>query len=751
MTTNRTHDEAVQALRKSLDKEDLDYGAILSLAATVAQAEPNKVRFTVDAGLINRLGLELVSKQETAVAELIKNAYDADAVTVDLIFRNTEQAGGTLEIIDSGTGMTRSQIVDGFMRLSTNDKTVNPTSEKYRRRRAGRKGIGRFAAQRLGQRLTVRSRKEGAENGLEVSIDWDKFVPGADLMSIGNDIRQITKESTGTTLVIDGLRDAWSSANIARSYRYVTTLQTPFPLSKSGKGAKIALDPGFKASFFLHDKGDLKVIADDETNVKQHALATISGHVDPAGAAYWSIDCDRYDIHRSDQKLPRDRDEPGSTYRFLRDVKFSASYFIVHNELLPKLFYGQIKETLATWGGIRLYRNGFRVLPYGEPFDDWLRLERSSAAREILPPHRNNNFIGFVEIDDPTGRFLQETASREGLVENEAYDELRDFVSRALKAGAITVAEYRGRKVLTRDKVDKPKRDVRRLFQELRDVLAKNPYALRKLEGLEAEIGDLGTSQGQLIDEISMLRVLGSLGLAIGEFTHEIRHNLSALIADALTASEQLPPRSPVRKTISRLSDNLSILRSYARYFDEAGADNAHRELVPNEIRDAINAFERIVAPSAKRAAIKIDASVEGYDLYTRPMHRSEWASLLLNLYTNSLKAIKRAGTPGIIRIRAGEEDEKIYVEFSDNGDGIPKENVDRIFDAFFTTSSPPAPLSSQNEELIGAGLGLKISRDIVESHEGEITLVTPPRGFNTCFRIEIPKATSQELADAKD
>jgi len=109
-----------------------------------------KVGFTVDAGIINRLGLELVSKSETAVSELIKNSYDADANIVNVSFLNASIAvGGKLIIDDDGLGMTRNQLIDGFMRLATTDKLHNPISKKYKRAKAGKKGIGRFATQRL--------------------------------------------------------------------------------------------------------------------------------------------------------------------------------------------------------------------------------------------------------------------------------------------------------------------------------------------------------------------------------------------------------------------------------------------------------------------------------------------------------------------------------------------------------------------------------------------------------------------------
>ena len=98
-----------------------------------------EVGFTVDAGLIQRLGYELVGRAETAVSELIKNAYDADATVVDVDFIDSDVKGGTLIVSDNGVGMTEDQLINGFMRISSADKIHNPVSEKFRRTKAGKK------------------------------------------------------------------------------------------------------------------------------------------------------------------------------------------------------------------------------------------------------------------------------------------------------------------------------------------------------------------------------------------------------------------------------------------------------------------------------------------------------------------------------------------------------------------------------------------------------------------------------------
>lgn len=120
-------------------------------------------------------------------------------------------------------------------------------------------------------------------------------------------------------------------------------------------------------------------------------------------------------------------------------------------------------------------------------------------------------------------------------------------------------------------------------------------------------------------------------------------------------------------------------------------------------------------------------------------------------MFTNSRKAIARAkSNPGKILVTAGRGKNNVYIDFVDNGDGIPSENRNRIFDAFFTTSYITSPGRNTNddedEDLLGTGLGLKILKDIVTSYGGEITLVGAPRGYSTCFRIEVPVASKEQL-----
>lgn len=776
-----TINELKKLLVSAANEETTDFNKILDLANSLAQQDVENVRFSIDASHISRLGIELVSKQETAVAELIKNAYDADATTVDLIFKGSNVKGGVLEIIDNGQGMSRDQLLNGFMRISTQDKVLNPVSQKFKRQKAGRKGIGRFATQRLGHHLVITSQLLGANDSLKLEIDWDLFEGGKDLFLVSNQITVAPKLLTpGTTLRIDNLRDSWSDAQVQRAFRYVAELLQPFPL-RVVVPKEPQKESGFKVSFFQQLDGDIKSIADEELSIYANAYAEFSGSVDEKGQASISIISKAAKVNVNDRLLviePKLKPKTGQvldSYPFLAGVKFKTYYFI--QDELPSGTRNMVRDVLNRQGGIRVYRNGFRVLPYGESFDDWLGLQRSSALREVLPPHHNLNFMGFVELVDVEGDRFEETASREGLLQNEAFTQLQDFVYRALMAGVIELARAREKKAFATDKPKKegstsqkekersPQEEAAELAERLRAAAAETkavsvPIQTDSSEDSEnsksefsadlssmADAVEMIGAKSQLIfEENGMLRVLASLGLTIGEFTHEVRHALAALTALLTTIENE----GVSEKSVADAKSNMLLLQSYVRYFDNAVTQNAHRRLDVHELRDLVNEFSEVISPTLTRQNVELTKHFNGYDLFTKPMHKSEWSSVLLNLFTNSLKAIQRAGVKGKIHISGGTIDGQLFVEFSDNGDGIPQDKADLIFDAFFTTSSPPGAMASDTEKLVGTGLGLKIVRDIIDAANGEIFVAKPPVGYSTCLRIELPRATDEEIGDAK-
>ncbi|GGA94758.1 ATP-binding protein [Mucilaginibacter rubeus] len=750
-----------EQLNAELQKGVSDNNVLLSISHEIASLDQDNIRFSVDAGVINRLGKELVGRHESAVAELVKNAYDADATTVNLYFNGCSQIGGNVTIDDNGLGMTREQLVKGFMTISSSDKIHNPKSPRYKRSRAGQKGIGRFATQRIGQVLTIITQTLASDKALKVTVNWDNYAIDTNLLLVTNSIVEVDKEKPeGTTLLIENVRDIWTDTMISRAYKYISELLQPFPLSTRFQQSEN--DPGFIVSFYKNGE----TIIDVESAFFQHSLAEIEAYVDDDGQGYYSFTSHKLGVTNQDDIDLIGKKERDDKFNSLKNIHLKAYYFIYNVGLIPKKIETYIRQNARENGGIRLYRNGFRVLPYGEKDDDWLGLDASARRRTFITPHSNINFFGFIELIDPNGINFQEQSSREGLLANESLSELQDFGYKVLTDVALKISFLRERKGTAAQKnwtgrsssqvLQEVKEDLESIIKSTsnsnsppEEVQASFNDTLRVIEQKLVEVEEITIEEKieaeavkkELLKEIQLLRILAGLGLTIGEFVHEINHYEPAFKYDAELLTS-LVNTEEGKTTGVRLQDNLAAFTVYTSYFKEAISKNVNRELEVIELRDAVYKFSDVISPDLIRSGITLEKpEFIGYHLFTCPMHMSEWASILFNFYTNSKKAIKKTKVKGLIHIKAGKADDIVYLEFSDNGIGIPKENEDKIFTPFFTTSAPSGNSANEMEELTGTGIGLKIVRDIVEGYGGDIFVKEPTDGFTTTIRIELPKA----------
>lgn len=768
----RGEQEIREELQKVLRDTPEDYARILELTNELSMHDKVHVRFSVDAGIISRLGKELVAKSETAISELIKNAYDAEATNAYLIFQNAVSVGGRLIIEDDGLGMSRNELINGFMRLSSSDKVHNPISPNYKRVKAGQKGIGRFATQRLGTKLTIITQTERDEYAIRTMIDWERYGIDINLNEISNSIETIEKQrSRGTTLIIDGLFESWSDTAIKRAYRNTGNLLLPEPLSKESKEwDESRTDPGFKVFFYREDKNEANIIVDEDKAFYNYSLAVIEGYVNERGEAFWKSNSNKLDIpHNEYIRIGKLREDEDSRYAMLHDIYFKTYYFIYETSLIPSTFLSYIKNLGNEAGGIKLYRNGFRVPPYGESGNDWLGLDESVRKRTFIFPHQNQSFFGFVEINKKASALFEETSSREGVIENEAYGELKDFVYRSITTACQEIAGIRNKKQTANQK-DWEKKSPEERYQDAMSDLRK--YAeedhtrsgdesederekrkerydqyRRVFDNIDASFYSQKQQNDRLIDENNMLRVFAGLGLVLGEFIHEIKNYLPGFDVELKYLKQILRNNQDAFKRVERFDANMKSFVGYTAYFDKSISRNAHREIEPIDIKERIVSFDEVIKDNRSNANITLTTNLDTdsvllADLWTVPMHPSEWASILFNLYTNAKKAIKKAHvTNGMIHIDCGECGNMVYVEFSDNGTGIDPRVKETLFDAFVTTTSTTSVNSDEVETYSGTGLGLKIIRDIVMSYNGNIYTM-PPRDtrYKTTFRIEIPK-----------
>jgi signal transduction histidine kinase len=779
-------DDEIQRKRivDELGKEVPDWQLIERITRMEVDSNPTSVRFSVDAGHIQRLGLELVAKQETALAELIKNAYDADATRVTVSFTGHDKPHGTLTIEDNGSGMTFDVVRDAWMRLSTAHKQEQPLSPRFNRVRAGRKGIGRFAVQRLGKTLLMETEVAGQDYGLRVYFDWDgRFNAGRDLNDIFSDVEEYKKptDRARTCLSIGDLRETWTESALKKVWKMILSLQSPFatvPHIVALSGSRS--DHGFEVLLNGSSSKNQKISLEIESGFLQHAIAEISGTVNPDGTAIVRV--------VSNKLVLDEHHEFDERFLLTGPLTFSAKYFIYKSELLSGLSVPAAQEMGREYGGVRIYRNGFRVSPYGERSDDWLRLDRDTSRRVLIVPANNVNFFGQVLLGREDNPLFEETSSREGLIENEAFEELRRFVRNSLEWGFLRVAAVRGRKQTASQKdfvstarPRKPSEVIDTLLGTFRaadtdgaspkaddpsqevdapaDSNAGEPEATRKdsasyelaaaryaFEAAREELmlweADVEEREAASLQYEEMLRILASLGLSISVFGHEIKGIRGSVSAHLAVLQDQIASL-PLTDEKTQLEGVVKgLMSATGRMFDLGGyiaglmSSTESRELRSLSVKGAIKRFEEQFRQYMSRQKIDFEYHVVPDNLRTVEMHASELDSVLLNFLTNSIKSMKAAKVfPRRVRVRATQEEGMVVLAFEDNGQGISPEVQDRIFDAFFTTT-----VSLDDDGLAGpgTGLGLKIVSDIATSYGGSVGVSEPRDGYACSIEFRI-------------
>jgi hypothetical protein len=137
------------------------------------------IAFRPRARLLKLIGEELISDDVVAVSELVKNAHDADALTVTVAFRSVTGQGGEIEVRDDGCGMDLETLLGRWMEPAASTKVVADGRVTARGRRVlGEKGVGRFAADKLARNLELVSRVKGRGDEIRAVIDWDLFDDG---------------------------------------------------------------------------------------------------------------------------------------------------------------------------------------------------------------------------------------------------------------------------------------------------------------------------------------------------------------------------------------------------------------------------------------------------------------------------------------------------------------------------------------------------------------------------------------------
>jgi len=328
----------------------------------VNKLESGHAVFRPRARLLKLIGGELISDEIVALTELVKNAHDADASIVAITFSNATGPKGEITIHDDGEGMDLDTLLKRWIEPAGTSK-LGPEGRytKTGRRVLGEKGVGRFAADKLARHLELSSCKVGHNREIHAEFDWDEFDSDSRMLyevTCHWTVRPVTGLTHGTVLRLAQLRTTWNERMFKRVSTRLSRLPCPFE-NRNGFRIQINCDEfpqysGELRSDFLK-LGPYRV--DAEFDGDQSVTLNLNGA--HSLRHLWN----------------------GTGDLRCGPVRVRLFAFDLESDAIAKIGPpNDVRAWLKEWAGVSVYRDGFRVWPYGEPHDDWLRLDQRRAT-----------------------------------------------------------------------------------------------------------------------------------------------------------------------------------------------------------------------------------------------------------------------------------------------------------------------------------------------------------------------------------
>lgn len=743
----------------------------------IEEIEKGEEVFHSDSRLLLELGERLVATTDVAITELVKNAFDADS-SYCRVWHDVEDGKATLHILDEGHGITLEEFRKNWMTIATGIKTQKRTSKKFKRIMTGAKGVGRFAVRFLGGDLILETiaedPKRECKTRLTAYFDWSSFTSGTDLLKvkIPYKLERVENETKlGTHLKVHNLREDWNEQVIKDVRKQVLAITSPIQGLEAGSFAKGAEgeDPGFEVYF-----SPPGVIEKQEVGEAEHIINYS-----------WA----RLTIEMQGKTIKyvikfRDLEKPSFTYtHVLEKAYINGLYADIRFLPFRKGVFSGIPgvdgKGAHRWvidrSGVSIIDHGFRMRPYGYEDDDWLNLAadkatlrrkwRSSITEKVFPSNQmireekldpalflpaNHQLVGavFLESFQSEGSDLEKSdghenilipaMDRQGYVDNKAFRQVYKIVRAGLEFLAVV------------DKKDQLRREELRLENERKEFKREIKEALKHIEGDIQIPGEVKTriirsykrleNQFENIEKYhrearESLEIMSNLGVVAGFMTHEsqrIFRDIERLLNKLSDYSLNLNDKE-LKNLIEETEKTLSEFKGYLEYTDTfikgIHEGKTQQFKVFPQVERIINKFGNFAINRGIEVRNEINPG-----LISAPTMVTVYSGILLNLYTNALKAVlskSEVGEPRRIVFRAWNEPGWHVVQVLDNGIGIPPSLVERIWDPLFsTTASGKNPLGS------GMGLGLSIIKRLITNLKGKIDLVDPPAGFKTCFEV---------------
>jgi signal transduction histidine kinase len=762
------------------------------------------------ARLIRTIGDKLISGPEAAIIELVKNAYDADSPSVEIKivppkhlngdFKQQIIEDGYITISDKGHGMTYDEILNVWLEPATDVKVHRATSRAGDRQVLGAKGVGRFASARLGKLIEITSiaicNNELEESKLQ--LDWDMFESVRYLEDVDIDIQAINlpleSKETGVTIKVKHLKDIWSEARLEELIHELRRLATPQEQSKftialdlsayvqsaekthyleQVKNAKKRKEIPYQEfspydldgnEFLKLNNRTVQSISDEEAedhkyirpfSLGEHCDYYVKGSFDGKGQFSGVLK-----ILRGDKiPIPIELEPPKMSLNQqpCGPIDIELKLYDLEADSIKRLFkemglnynafsLKEARSFIAGNTGIGIYRNSFRIRPYGHHDHDWLNLEK----RRVQNPSQrvgHGQIGGSLNVSDEATSNLIERSSREGLEQNGAFSRLKSLVTNLLLNVEAIRFGYREKAEISRAST---KKDFKTAFEiasldAISDIISsRQAVSSEDKQAIQAVVNKTSDDMDKILKGmdkyLKLLESRVSLGNVIAQVLHEGRTYISPVkeanrffeqFGDDLKSFDEFGDYA--RNQLPNTLKNLQLgTEGIHKLFNDIDPISGRKRAKPENFSlvEVIEKVERLTQTSRKDEEVFLEYEVpETLFCYG---FAGDLQAALLNLFTNAIHWLGTTDSDNkAISITTEESGDMLSIFVSNNGPKIQPSHYERLFNPGFTLKTS------------GHGLGLVIAREAMRNSNGEVKFDSSKN--DTTFEISIPSAVEKD------
>ena len=696
------------------------------------------------------LGDQLISNERTALVELIKNSYDADADWVDVRFENfnhddSANENSRIVVEDNGCGMSPEVIRESWMNPAAPHKFIKKKEGKTQTPGKGRiiqgeKGIGRFAFLKLGSVITVTTRTDKSPFESVLKYDFanfdddfteenqqakEMFLDQIEIDYSESSPPEAINRASGTAIQIRNLKGTWSKRTVDGLLNDVASLTDPV-----SRLSHVAAAPDFKISIFCNGKHRSPQEEDAErlkALIEDSAVLNIEGEFNSGKNAFIFSDggdkSNKQEIKLNDSRIKGLwiwRQRFGKETNEKQDWRYKCGSFKFHFYIFDfsrnksgKHALLQKQKNLLKEHRIYLYRDAVRVFPYGNSDDDWLEIDITRGTGRAGDFFSNDQIIGWIDISQKDNPDLRDKTNREGLIQKG--DATADFLF-LIPTFLSYVKQYPysryQQKLRSRNVVAAVRANVvSRLLADLKKSLKENGYKAEAKKVVKIEM-EYKRERDYLVQRAETTEDLAGVGLSVETTSHDIMlmmgraMELGIELAKLSKASGDKNIRQKAEtlvETLTQITEGMTDIQSLFK--------SAKRRRKSLKIEPVLDKIYHLYESLLEKRGIQYDKFSSPVPPLVASTTDGVVMQVLINLFDNAvywLDTVERQEKK-ICVIVNGTQGE-LY--FSDNGPGIDEMDAPYVFEPFY---------SGKGQE--GRGLGLYIAQQLLERHDYRISI----------------------------